>query len=317
MTNAACEPGVKGDWAGAGQAAGAMRTPLSSLILNSTIGVALFDANLHCRALSGVLRRMVGVSARNHLGKPIERLFPGETQFLEPAFRQVWDTGNAMTNVELIVQCSNNPERQTWLLNLYPVKDESGRVQLVAATFYDVTKKRSAERKLWQLREKFGGALAGDANPLGQEFAELADRAFEIAKRSVELLHNTMVLRRHTLEMRIEAGLARFALSLSGTQYEEFHLNLTSSDVESDASDPSLAAEACDANKLEAGDPSPRERQLLYFLADGKSNKEIGSILSISTRTVESYRARVMLKLDLHSTAALVRYAVRNHIVEA
>jgi DNA-binding CsgD family transcriptional regulator len=51
-------------------------------------------------------------------------------------------------------------------------------------------------------------------------------------------------------------------------------------------------------------------------LADGKSSKEIGSILDISTRTVECYRARIMLKLDLHSTAALVRYAVRNNIVE-
>jgi DNA-binding CsgD family transcriptional regulator len=317
MMNAACEQEVEGDRVGVGRAPGTMRTPLSSQILNSTIGVALFDRDMHCRALSAVLRRMVGASARKHLGKPIEQLFPGETQFLEPAFRQVWDTGNALANVELLVQCSNCPEQQIWLLNFYPVKDESGRVQLVAATFYDVTKKRSAERKLWQLREKFGGASPSDANPLGQEFADLAWRAFEIAKRSVDLLHNSMVLRRHALEMRIEAGLARFALCLGGTQYQEFLLNLSSSEAESRAEDPALATEACDTNKLEVGDPSPRERQLLYLLADGKSNKEIGSILSISTRTVESYRARVMLKLDLHSTAALVRYAIRNHIVEA
>jgi DNA-binding NarL/FixJ family response regulator len=52
-------------------------------------------------------------------------------------------------------------------------------------------------------------------------------------------------------------------------------------------------------------------------LADGKSNKEIGFLLEISTRTVECYRARIMTKLDLHSTAALVRYAIRHHIIEA
>jgi DNA-binding NarL/FixJ family response regulator len=52
-------------------------------------------------------------------------------------------------------------------------------------------------------------------------------------------------------------------------------------------------------------------------LADGKSNKEIGIVLDISARTVECYRARIMLKLDLHSTAALVRYAIRNNIVDA
>jgi DNA-binding NarL/FixJ family response regulator len=69
--------------------------------------------------------------------------------------------------------------------------------------------------------------------------------------------------------------------------------------------------------ELPSSCPSPRERQVLRFLADGKSSKEIGSILDISTRTVESYRARIMLKLDLHSTAALVRYAIRTNIVEA
>jgi DNA-binding CsgD family transcriptional regulator len=53
------------------------------------------------------------------------------------------------------------------------------------------------------------------------------------------------------------------------------------------------------------------------LLSDGKSSKEIATILDISTRTVESYRARIMLKLDLHSTAALVRYAVRAKIIEA
>jgi DNA-binding NarL/FixJ family response regulator len=62
---------------------------------------------------------------------------------------------------------------------------------------------------------------------------------------------------------------------------------------------------------------APREIEVIRLLAQGQSNKEIGALLEISTRTVESYRARIMLKLDLHSTAALVRYAIRNKIVEA
>jgi len=86
--------------------------------------------------------------------------------------------------------------------------------------------------------------------------------------------------------------------------------------------DSPVAASAANPEQHEgadpaAGSPSPRERQILHYLSDGKSNKEIGSILDISTRTVECYRARIMLKLDLHSTAALVRYAIRNKIVEA
>jgi DNA-binding NarL/FixJ family response regulator len=80
--------------------------------------------------------------------------------------------------------------------------------------------------------------------------------------------------------------------------------------------DPQLSLDMPNETDPLAGCPSPRERQVLRLLADGNSNKEIASILDISTRTVECYRARIMFKLDLHSTAALVRYAVRNNIVE-
>ena len=60
---------------------------------------------------------------------------------------------------------------------------------------------------------------------------------------------------------------------------------------------------------------SSRERQVIRLLAEGKSNKEMGITLGISVRTVETYRARMMLKLDLGSIAEVVRYAVRHKIV--
>ena len=50
-------------------------------------------------------------------------------------------------------------------------------------------------------------------------------------------------------------------------------------------------------------------------MAMGKINKEIAAILNLSVRTVETYRARVMLKLGLRSLAELVRYALRNNII--
>jgi DNA-binding NarL/FixJ family response regulator len=59
-----------------------------------------------------------------------------------------------------------------------------------------------------------------------------------------------------------------------------------------------------------------REREVLQLLAEGKSNKEIGTALRITTKTAETHRARLMAKLDVHSVAELVRYAIRNKIVE-
>jgi DNA-binding NarL/FixJ family response regulator len=59
-----------------------------------------------------------------------------------------------------------------------------------------------------------------------------------------------------------------------------------------------------------------REREVLQLLAEGRSNKEIGSALHITTKTAETHRARLMAKLGVHSVAELVRYAIRNKIVE-
>lgn len=58
-----------------------------------------------------------------------------------------------------------------------------------------------------------------------------------------------------------------------------------------------------------------RERQVLQLLAEGNSNKEIATILHISTRTVETHRGNLMGKLNAHSLSDLVRYAVQNEIV--
>jgi len=60
-----------------------------------------------------------------------------------------------------------------------------------------------------------------------------------------------------------------------------------------------------------------RERQVLQLIAEGKSTKDVASLLGISVKTAESHRTRLMQKLDIHETASLVRYAVRQGIVQA
>jgi DNA-binding NarL/FixJ family response regulator len=60
-----------------------------------------------------------------------------------------------------------------------------------------------------------------------------------------------------------------------------------------------------------------REREVLRLLAEGKSNKEVACLLKISPKTVETHRARIMSKLDVHSVGGLVRYAIRNRLMDA
>lgn len=59
-----------------------------------------------------------------------------------------------------------------------------------------------------------------------------------------------------------------------------------------------------------------REREVLQLLAEGRANKEVATVLHISTKTAETHRSRIMAKLEMHSMNELVRYAIRNHIID-
>jgi DNA-binding NarL/FixJ family response regulator len=76
--------------------------------------------------------------------------------------------------------------------------------------------------------------------------------------------------------------------------------------------------DACLATHPRRGDGalSPRERMVVQLIAEGHGNKEMAAILNLSVKTVESHRATAMRKLNITSTAGIVRYAVRNKLVE-
>ena len=61
---------------------------------------------------------------------------------------------------------------------------------------------------------------------------------------------------------------------------------------------------------------STREREVLQLIAEGKSTKECAVTLDISVKTAETYRSRIMEKLDIHETASMVRYAIRRGLVQ-
>jgi DNA-binding NarL/FixJ family response regulator len=69
-------------------------------------------------------------------------------------------------------------------------------------------------------------------------------------------------------------------------------------------------------DKPEAEPLSGRERQVLQLVAEGMSTKAIAEVLSISVKTAESHRTRIMQKLDIHDTASLVLYAIRRGIIQ-
>ena len=62
---------------------------------------------------------------------------------------------------------------------------------------------------------------------------------------------------------------------------------------------------------------TPKEREVVQLLAEGKRSKEAADVLKVSTKTLETHRSNIMRKLGCHSVTELVRYAIRNHLAEA
>ena len=61
---------------------------------------------------------------------------------------------------------------------------------------------------------------------------------------------------------------------------------------------------------------TPREREILQLLVEGRKNRDVGKVLNISVKTAETHRANIMLKMNFHSVTELVRYAVKNKIIQ-
>jgi DNA-binding NarL/FixJ family response regulator len=96
------------------------------------------------------------------------------------------------------------------------------------------------------------------------------------------------------------------------------HKNYFTSRIAQMVSDSTLkeGAQAIEAEDI-GSRLTPREKEIVQLLAEGKSNKEAASALNISVKTVETHRTNIMRKLRFHSVGELVRYAVRNNIVSA
>ena len=83
---------------------------------------------------------------------------------------------------------------------------------------------------------------------------------------------------------------------------------------------PSLSRTVADVfvSKNEQGQDrlTARERQVIQLIGEEKTTKELAAVLNISVKTAESHRTRLMQKLDIHTTAGLIRYAIRLGLVE-
>jgi len=146
-----------------------------------------------------------------------------------------------------------------------------------------------------------------------------AGREIQRARKDTHVVLLTMHAEGHLMAAALRAGIRAYVLKSQAA--EELMLAMRAVVRNQVYLSPSISKFAVDAYVDGEAEPedrlAPRERQVLQLVAEGKTSKEIGGLLGVSTKTAESYRARVMTKLDIHETAGLVRYAIRKGIVQA
>jgi DNA-binding CsgD family transcriptional regulator len=284
---------------------------LSALFQSSTVGVGIFDRQFRYRAINDALASMNGIPAAAHLGKTIHAVLGKAAAKVQPAFERVFASGEPLSNFEMTAELPSRKAIGRFNANYFPIKDLAGEVQRVGVVVLELTLRNELEAALLRVTDKLCGirsVLRNHSNApedLGSHCASLGD----VFARSVELLEGCLS------ETRLVSQLLQETPRLTAVRPRRAQGRVQAASLYTQelnfASMLPIEEDRDGINPL-----SSREREIVALLAIGKSNKEIATSLAISTRTVESHRARIMLKLDLHSISDLVRYAVRNQFIQ-
>ena len=128
---------------------------------------------------------------------------------------------------------------------------------------------------------------------------------------SEELVHETLQAGARGYVLKNDAGWILVQAVESLSQHRPFLSSRVTSMVIDQYLHPAAARMLDEGGRLSA-----REREILQLIAEGKSSKQVASTLTISLKTAEAHRSNIMRKLNLHSATELVRYAIRNKLIE-
>jgi DNA-binding CsgD family transcriptional regulator len=286
---------------------------LFTLFESSTVGIAVCDRQFRYRAINDALAFMNGLPASEHLGKTLYAVLGAAAAKIQHPLEIVFATGRPLSNLEITAELPARAGPGHWIESYFPIKDEAQVVQEVGIIVLELTKRTEIEAALLKITDN------------------LASISSSLRKDSVALEPSDLSTGRAAIGHIIARCQAQLENCLSDVRAAS---RLLRAAPQSTAAPPSPRGWVAAVQLLQkahrqdfttlhsiAGEPecvsplSVREREVIALLAKGKTNKEIAGLLGISNRTVESHRARIMLKLDLDSLSDLVRYAVRSEII--
>jgi PAS domain S-box-containing protein len=126
-----------------------LRAQLDSLFAASPTGIAFFDREMRYLRLNDALAAVNGRPVHEHLGRSVREMIPEVAHFLEPLFRDILDTGRAVTNLEVSAALPSSPgEVRWWIANYHPVLGEDGTVLGICGVLMEITGRKRAEAQL-------------------------------------------------------------------------------------------------------------------------------------------------------------------------
>jgi len=257
------------------------------------VGIAICDDQLRYVSVNPVLAAMNGIPLGAHIGKTVREVIGGIASRVELMLRSVLFTGQSILNTEIMGELPTRNEVGYWIANYFPVHDSTARVRQVGALVVEITSLRKLVMCIPTLMGNMPRTIdqvrhLGMAYGLEKESPESWSGSIEMMENSVrEMLNNS-----HKLQPPAQMPNMRDVVT-----HQQKH---GSTPVGNNGAKPL----------------SPREVEIVKLVAKGNGNKEISTALKISVKTVETYRAKIMLKLQIHSLSDLVLYAVRCELVK-
>jgi len=256
----------------------------------SSIGVAVFNRRIRFCAINHALASFNRVPPEAHLGKPLDPIIGNLANVVGERIERVLHTGQAVTGCELSGKLPRRPDIGYWLEDYLPIFDERGRISNVCVVVVELTHEKRVEQLLRDCRMKTHQRLTS--------MLRLAQSGVNQCLRSAGY--------GRTGQTNSDQNLKAFSRLTEG--FQEILAEIT-------AVEP-----ARELRKSEGKVPPsllpPRQRTVLQLLAEGKSPKEIASLLNLSPNTVRIHKARLFKKLGVDSLPALVRYAIKTGLVE-
>lgn len=270
---------------------------LAAIFNAASLGLAMFDLQTRVVVSNPAFAAMIAHSSTQAcVGKRLRELLGDSAEDLEIAFQRICDTGQSEQSIEISTRLSGHGEVGHWLFNLIPVRSKTQNVSQVVA----VTVETSHQKRI----EAYFLTLMADMSWIQEQ----------ICKDPATLLNRREFLRpigeRTDPLGPVSEEVRRVSALLQCTNMMPLKDAERVGPLEPSIQGVSLRQKAEHSDSL-----SPRELQVLTLVGSGKTNKEIASLTRLSVKTVETYRNRLNIKLQLHSPTELVLYAVRNNLV--